>query len=125
MNKDENKDLNYEKLEKKIKVLEERLNNYSFLINLSQVLKIDKTIVKEVETYRAKSMLYDRLQSGTQNEILILKTDYNSLLAKTRFLDSLMKLVELWKTQLKASDIKLIQDMELMIKAYNELRGMR
>lgn len=122
---DENKDLKYEKLEKKIKVLEERLNNYSFLINLSQVLKIDKTIVKEVETYKAKSMLYDRLQSGTQNEILILKTDYNSLLAKTSFLDSLMKLVELWKTQLKAADIKLIQDMELMIKAYNELRGIR
>lgn len=122
---DENKDLKYEKLEKKIKVLEERLNNYSFLINLSQVLKIDKTIVKEVETYKAKSMLYDRLQSGTQNEILILKTDYNSLLAKASFLDSLMKLVELWKTQLKASDIKLVQDMELMIKAYNELRGMR
>lgn len=122
---DENKDLKYEKLEKKIKVLEERLNNYSFLINLSQVLKIDKTIVKEVETYKAKSMLYDRLQSGTQNEILILKTDYNSLLAKASFLDSLMKLVELWKTQLKASDIKLIQDMELMIKAYNELKGMR
>lgn len=112
-------DKEFEKLEKKVKNLEERLNNYSFLINLSQVLKIDKTIVKEVETYRTKATLYDRLLSDSTNDKLVDRKQYDFMCTRASFLDSLIKLVENWT--LKEKDTSLISDMNLMIKTYNDL----
>lgn len=112
-----------EELEKRIKVLEDRLNNYSFLIKLSQVLNIDKTLVKEVETYKQKARLYDRLLSDTQSERLINRKDYEFLCTEASFLDALMKLVELWASQ--QTNTNLAADMNQMLKSYIEMQNIK
>jgi 16S rRNA G527 N7-methylase RsmG len=110
-----------EDLEKKINILEERLNNYSFLINLSQVLKIDKTIVKEVETYKSKAILYDRLLSGAQREIVVLNQHLKELEDIRKFTEDLMKLINVW-SQTEAN-INIKSDMQQMYKIYYQTYG--
>ena len=110
-----------EDLEKKINILEERLNNYSFLINLSQVLKIDKTIVKEVETYKSKAILYDRLLSGTQREIVVLNQHLKELEDIRKFTEDLMKLINAWSQT--ETNINIKSDMEQMYKLYYQTYG--
>ena len=110
-----------EDLEKKINILEERLNNYSFLINLSQVLKIDKTIVKEVETYKSKAILYDRLLSGTQREIVVLNQHLKELEDIRKFTEDLMKLMNVWSQT--ETNINIKTDMQQMYKIYYQTYG--
>ncbi len=110
-----------EDLEKKINILEERLNNYSFLINLSQVLKIDKTIVKEVETYKSKAVLYDRLLSGTQREIVVLNQHLKELEDIRKFTEDLMKLINVWSQT--ETNINIKSDMQQMYKIYYQTYG--
>ncbi len=112
------KDEEFKKLEKRVKTLEERLNNYSFLINLSQELKIDKTIVNEVATYRSKARLYDALLSNTQNQIVISKDEATKLKEKTTFLEGLIQCMEVWVVR---EDIDVKKETETMLRAYKEL----
>ena len=113
------KEIDLEKLEKRVNALEDRLNNYSFLINLSQELNIDKTIIKEVSTYKAKAKLYDRLTSGTQREVVTTKSILEDYQTQTSFLKAVMELMANWLT--RTTDKDLFNEMEQMIKSYTEI----
>ncbi len=113
------KEIDLEKLEKRVNALEDRLNNYSFLINLSQVLNIDKTIINEVSTYKTKARLYDKLQSGTQYEVVTAKSIVEDYRTQIRFLNALMELMANWLT--RTTDKNLFNEMEQMIKSYTEM----
>ena len=113
------KEIDLEKLEKRVNALEDRLNNYSFLINLSQVLNIDKTIIHEVATYRTKARLYDKLQSGTQHEVVTTKSILEEQRTQISFLKAVMELMASWVK--RTTDVNLYNEMEQMIKSYTEM----
>ena len=113
------KEIDLEKLEKRVNALEDRLNNYSFLINLSQVLNIDKTIINEVSTYKTKARLYDKLQSGTQYEVVTAKSIVEDYRTQIRFLNALMELMANWLT--RTTDKNLFNEIDQMIKSYSEM----
>lgn len=113
------KEIDLEKLEKRVNTLEDRLNNYSFLINLSQVLNIDKTIINEVATYKTKARLYDKLQSGTQHEVVTTKSILEEQRMQISFLKAIMELMASWVK--RTTDVNLYNEMEQMIKSYTEM----
>ena len=113
------KEIDLEKLEKRVNALEDRLNNYSFLINLSQVLNIDKTIINEVSTYRTKARLYDKLQSGTQHEVVTTKSILEGQQTQISFLKAIMELMASWVK--RTTDVNLYNEMGQMIKSYTEM----
>ena len=113
------KEIDLEKLEKRVNALEDRLNNYSFLINLSQVLNIDKTIINEVSTYKTKARLYDKLQSGTQHEVVTTKSILEEQRTQISFLKAIMELMASWVK--RTTDVNLYNEMEQMIKSYTEM----
>ncbi len=116
------KEIDLEKLEKRVNALEDRLNNYSFLINLSQVLNIDKTIINEVSTYKTKARLYDKLQSGTQYEVVTAKSIIENYRTQIGFLNALMELMANWLT--RTTDKNLFNEIDQMIKSYSEMMNL-